>query len=206
IYEIDTIWESPEITNAGTITITIPASAVKVGHSYRVRCRHKDDTDRWSQWSEPIQFVTTEALSAGVLSYLRITERMYNPTAGGGYDNDEYEFIELKNTGPNTLDLSYVSFTDGVTFDFNDSNVTSLDPCEFVLVVSNQSAFESRYGTGLSSSIAGGYTGHLANGGEHIELAITGTEPSPSSAMRTVAAGLWPPTAQAIRLCPSIRR
>jgi hypothetical protein len=95
---------------------------------------------------------------------------MYNPAAGGGYDNDEYEFIELKNTGPNTLDLSYVSFTDGVTFDFNDSNVTSLDPCEFVLVVSNQSAFESRYGTGLSSSIAGGYTGHLANGGEHIEL------------------------------------
>ncbi|MHC4364653.1 MAG: CotH kinase family protein, partial [Planctomycetota bacterium] len=170
IYEIDTIWESPDITDAGTTTITIPASVVKVGHAYRVRCRHKDDTDRWSRWSDPIQFVTTEALSAGVLSYLRITEMMYNPAAGGGYDNDEYEFIELKNTGPNTLDLSYVSFTDGVTFDFNDSNVTSLDPCEFVLVVSNQSAFESRYGTGLSSSIAGGYTGHLANGGEHIEL------------------------------------
>ncbi len=170
IYEIDTIWESPEITNAGTTTITIPASAVKVGHSYRVRCRHKDDTDRWGHWSDPIQFITTEALSAGILSYLRITEMMYNPAAGGSYGNDEYEFIELTNAGPNTLDLTYLSFTDGITFDFNDSNVTSLDPCDFALVVSNQPAFESRYGTGLSSKIAGRYTGHLANGGEHVEL------------------------------------
>jgi hypothetical protein len=76
----------------------------------------------------------------------------------------------LKNTGLSTLDLTYVSFIDGVTFDFNDSNVISLDPNNFVLVVSNQAAFESRYGTGLSSKIAGQYSGGLNNGGEKIEL------------------------------------
>jgi len=129
-YEIDTIWESGEITPFDN-AITIPASAVRVGHSYRVRCRHKDDTGRWSHWSDPIEFITTEALSAGILDNLRITEVMYNPPDGSGYDNDEFEFIELKNTGPNSLDLTYVSFVDGITFDFNDSNVTSLDPCDF---------------------------------------------------------------------------
>jgi hypothetical protein len=169
-YEIDTIWESEDINDANT-TVTVPASVVKVGHTYRVRCRMKDDTDRWSHWSDPNQFTTTEALSAGILDDFRITEMMYNPPdppPGDPNNNDNFEFIELKNTGPNTLDLTYVSFTDGVTFDFNDSNVTSLDPCDFVLVVSDYNAFRARYGT--SFNIAGQYTGNLANGGEHVEL------------------------------------
>jgi len=169
-YEIETFWESPEVTSSGTTTVTIPASMIKPGHTYRVRCRSKDNTGRWSHWSDPGEFTAGEPLSAGVLANLRITELMYNPAAGGIYDNEEYEFIELKNTGPNTLDLTYVSFTDGITFDFNDSNVTSLAPSDFVLVVANQSAFESRYGTGQSSKIAGNYTGSLANGGENVTL------------------------------------
>jgi len=168
-YEIETLWESEEITPFQS-DINIPASVVRVGRTYRVRCRMKDDTGRWSHWSEPNQFTTGEPLSAGILDNLRITEVMYNPPDGSGYDNDEFEFIELKNTGPNSLDLTYVSFSDGITFDFNDCNVTSLDPCDFVLVVRNQAAFESRYGTGLSDKIAGEYEGGLNNGGEQVEL------------------------------------
>jgi hypothetical protein len=162
-YEIDTLWESSDITDPCATSVTIPAPVVRVGHTYRVRCRHKDSTGRWSRWSSPVQFTATEALSAGVLADLRITEVMYNPLGGS-----DYEFIELKNTGSTTLDLTYVSFTNGVTFDFNDSNVTSLDPCEFVLVVNNQAAFQYRYGTSLN--IAGEYTGSLANEGETVEL------------------------------------
>jgi hypothetical protein len=169
-YEIEPLWESAEITNPAVTTATVPASVVKPGHTYRVRCRAKDNTGRWSHWSDADEFTAGEPLSAGVFANLRITELMYNPAAGGSYDNEEYEFIELKNTGPNTLDLTYVSFTDGVTFDFNDSNVTSLAPGGFVLVVANQSAFESRYGTGQSSKIAGNYIGSLANGGENVTL------------------------------------
>ncbi|MHC4157658.1 MAG: lamin tail domain-containing protein [Planctomycetota bacterium] len=179
-YEIDTIWESAEITDINNTTITIPASMVRVGRTYRVRCRMKDydpsyPTDpnqcRWSHWSDPNQFTTTEALSAGILDDFRITEMMYNPPdppPGDPNNNDNFEFIELKNTGGTTLDLTYVSFTDGVTFDFNDSNVTSLDPCNFVLVVSDYNAFRARYGTNFN--IAGKYTGNFANGGEHVEL------------------------------------
>ena len=167
-YEIETVWESPEITSPSNTTITVPASVVRVGRTYRVRCRMKDNTQRWSHWSDPCQFTTTEALSAGVLNDLRITEMMFNPTAAGGYDNDDFEFIELKNTGTTTLDLTYVSFVNGVTFDFNDSNATSLGPCDFVLVVSDQNAFKLRYGAGLN--VAGQYVGRLDNGGESIEL------------------------------------
>jgi hypothetical protein len=114
-YEIDTIWESEEITNFNS-NVTIPASAVKVGRTYRVRCRMKDNTGRWSHWSTPSQFVTGEPLSAYILNNLRITEMMYNPadpSANDSTDNDEFEFIELKNIGDEPIDLTYVSFIDG---------------------------------------------------------------------------------------------
>jgi len=172
-YEINAVWESEEITDFNS-SITIPASAVRVGRTYRVRCRMKDTSGRWSHWSDPNQFVAGEPVSAYILENLRITEVMYNPADGPGYDNDDFEFIELKNTGPQTLDLTYVSFADGITFDFNDSDVTSLDAFDFVLVVRDQAAFESRYGTSLSGKIAGEYKDNvqnsLNNGGENIRL------------------------------------
>ncbi|MCJ7778235.1 MAG: hypothetical protein MUP16_07980, partial [Sedimentisphaerales bacterium] len=54
-YEIDAVWESDELTTFNS-TVGIPASAVKVGSIYRVRCRMKDNTGRWSHWSNPVQF------------------------------------------------------------------------------------------------------------------------------------------------------
>ena len=177
-YEIESVWESEEMTTF-QYEIQIPASVVKVGRTYRVRCKMKDDTHRWSHWSEPNQFVTGEPLAANILQDLRITELMYNPvdadTAKGelDVDNDEFEFIELKNTGDEEFDLTYVSFVRGVTFNFSGSSVTSLGPGEFVLVVRNKAAFESRYGTSLSGIIAGQYKDtdtKLANSGETIEL------------------------------------
>jgi len=171
-YEIDDAWESEKITDFIS-DIQIPASAVNVGRTYRVRCRMKDNTGRWSHWSEPVQFISGEPLSAGVLENLRITEVMYNPTVPSPddpTDNDEFEFIELKNIGDENLDLTYVSFVDGIAFDFSDSSVTSLGPGEFVLVVRNRAAFELRYGTSLSRRIAGEYSGKLSNNGEDISL------------------------------------
>jgi hypothetical protein len=175
-YEVETLWESPEITNASQLTIQIPASVVEPNHLYRVRCRMKDNTGRWSHWSDPNQFVAGEPLSAGVLENLRITELMYNPapanTAKGeqNVNNNEFEFIELKNTGDEPLDLTYVSFTNGVTFGFDGNSVTTLGPGQFVLVVRNKAAFESRYGTDFSSRIAGQYTGKFDNAGENVTL------------------------------------
>ncbi len=169
-YEINAAWESEEIaTFAGDITI--PAAVVQPGRTYRVRCRMKDTSGRWSRWSNPVQFVAGEPVAAGVLADLRITELMYNPPAmDAGIDNDEFEFVELKNTGDETLDLNSVSFDAGITFDFAAGQVKSLGPGEFVLVVKNEEAFLSRYGEALSGLVAGEYTGKLANDGEEISL------------------------------------
>ncbi|MHC4439405.1 MAG: lamin tail domain-containing protein, partial [Planctomycetota bacterium] len=172
-YEIDSVWESDEIADAVDRSIKIPASAVRVGRTYRVRSRAKDSSGRWSHWSYPVQFETSEPMSAGILEDLRITEVMYNPPpppAGDSTDNEEFEFIELKNIGDENLDLSYVSFIDGITFDFSDGGITNLGPGEFALVVRNRAAFVSRYGSNLSDRIAGEYSGKLSNNGENITL------------------------------------
>ncbi len=169
-YEITPIWESGEV-GAFQNTLAVPAAVVRAGRTYRVRARFKDNTERWSHWSSPVQFVAGRPIAAGIVQDLRITEIMYNPAAADGFDdNNEFEFVELKNTGDEALDLSGVSFTAGITFDFADGAVLALEPGEFVLVVKDQSAFESRYGNGLSPRIAGVYSGRLDNSGENLRL------------------------------------
>jgi len=120
-------------------------------------------------------------LSLGTLADLRITEMMYNPAAANtakgelNVDNNEFEFIELKNCSVDEpLDLTYVAFTAGVTFNFSTAPpaLKTLAPGEFVLVVRNAAAFNSRY-PGLSGRIAGAYTGKLDNSGEQIVLVDT---------------------------------
>jgi len=171
-YEIETVWES-ETSAQVDDEVLVPASVVEAGRTYRVRCRMLDDTGRWSHWSDPIQFTAGTSPSTGLLADLRITEVMYNPAdtaEDAGLDNDEFEFIELKNVGAETLDLSSVSFVDGVTFAFQDAAIVTLSPNEFVLVVRNRDAFELRYGPEVSGRIAGQYEGKLANEGESVKL------------------------------------
>ncbi len=169
-YEIEAAWESEEIRTFAS-DIVIPAAAVRPGRTYRVRCRMKDDTGRWSKWSNPVQFVAGEPIAAGILADLRITELMYQPPeTDSGVDSERFEFIELKNVGDETLDLSSISFTEGVTFDFATGAVRSLGPGRFVLVVKNTSAFLARYGQDLLPLIAGEYDGKLANDGETVSL------------------------------------
>jgi hypothetical protein len=57
-YEITPVWESVEST-AFVADLTVPASAVKVGHTYRTRVRMKDQSGRWSHWSPPSQFTVS---------------------------------------------------------------------------------------------------------------------------------------------------
>lgn len=96
--------------------------------------------------------------------YLRVTELMYDPIGGS-----DYEFIELCNTGPDTLDLTHVAFTDGIEFTFADGYITSLAPGEYLVVVEDEIAFASRYGAS-GINVAGHYIGKLENSGEEISL------------------------------------
>jgi hypothetical protein len=97
---------------------------------------------------------------------LRITEIHYNPLDDSTTENSggEYEFIELKNIGTETLDLSSMYFSRGITYFFPSD--ASLSPGGFIILSSNKYAFYTRYGF----QAFGEYDGQLDNNGETIAL------------------------------------
>lgn len=102
--------------------------------------------------------------------YLRVTEIMYHPSLLAGNTNsaEAFEYVELRNTGPQALNLTGVRFTSGIEFDFSGGAVTNLAAGGRVLVVRNAAAFAARYGA--VASIAGQFAGALENGGEMLRL------------------------------------
>lgn len=103
--------------------------------------------------------------------YLRVSELMYHPAAAptnSVYRTEDFEYIELINTGPAALDLAGIHFTNGLAFTFSGSAVTQLGAGQRVLVVHNRAAFLSRYPQ--AQNIAGEYLGSLSNGGERLTL------------------------------------
>jgi hypothetical protein len=107
---------------------------------------------------------------------LRITEIMYHPPPpppGLATNEEEFEYIELKNVSASTLSIGGYTISGGVDFTFP---ARTLAAGERVLVVKNQAAFLSRY-PGLAGGIAGTYTGSLENGGERLVLQGRYAEP-----------------------------
>ncbi|MBP7053782.1 MAG: CotH kinase family protein [Phycisphaerae bacterium] len=106
---------------------------------------------------------------------LAVSELHYHPSdptavelAAGFSDEDDFEFVELVNSGTAPLDLAGIRFVDGIEFDFAAGSLTLLAPGQHVLVVRSLKAFETRYGLGLP--VAGEYDGRLSNAGEPIRL------------------------------------
>jgi hypothetical protein len=124
------------------------------------------------QWS-----ALNEALFVPEQNYrnLVVSELMYNPgpasaseIAAGFEDSEDFEFLELLNTGQTTVSLEGLHFAEGIEFDFNSGSVTSLGPGEHLLLVEDRAAFEFRYGTGRP--VTGQYTGQLRDEGETLQL------------------------------------
>ena len=108
--------------------------------------------------------VTSTLQERPLREFFKISEIMYDPKGGA-----DYEFIEVTNTGPEPLDLTNVSFNDGIDFTFINSDVTSIDPGEYVVIVKDFSAFTSRYGSS-GIIVAGEYNGKLSNDGEKLSI------------------------------------
>jgi len=139
--------------------VTIP---IHQATTFRARV-YDSGLDEWSALNEATFSIGTD---------LRITEIMYHPPAsekGSPWPGDEFEFVELKNTGIDVIQLERVKFIRGIRFDFGTSEVTSLAPGEITVLVRNLSAFESLYDTS-DIQIAGEYEGRLDNNGEEIIL------------------------------------
>src|SRR6185503_2370269 len=132
----------------------IYSAPLTVDENLSVRARVKVGTN----WSPAVEALFT---TAQYFRNLAITEIMYNPPGSTNVDGDEFEFLELKNTGPNNLNLSALSFTSGITFNF--TNGTRLGPGGFFVLARNKAQFQARY---PGVPVNGVYTGRLANEGE----------------------------------------
>lgn len=109
--------------------------------------------------------VTDSSNTTSVLASLRITEVMYNPATGG------VEYIELRNTGLQPINLTGVTFEDGQPFGAYTFGNESLASGEYLCVTENVAAFRTKYGNSIRLSLTGAWTaGNLNNGGERITL------------------------------------
>jgi hypothetical protein len=119
--------------------------------------------DTWSAIHKITLFVNSDFTS------LKITEINYHPLDGDTLSDDEYEFLELKNTGSTKLVLTGTYFENGITYVFPEGS--SLDAGKYLVLASNSKEFKNRYGF----SPFGTYSGKLDNGGERLTLcAATG--------------------------------
>lgn len=96
------------------------------------------------------------------------SEIMYNPlpSATNSADDDQFEFLELRNVSASAVNLSGAYFSDGITFTFPAG--ASLAAGGYGLLVRNIASMTNRYGA--LTNILGVYTGKLANEGEQVTL------------------------------------
>ncbi|MDA3881466.1 MAG: CotH kinase family protein [Prolixibacteraceae bacterium] len=117
-------------------------------------------------WS-PLQKVVLRN-SESNFSNLKITELHYHPedeiSGDDSVSGKKYEFIELKNTGENLIDMSNIEFTEGIIYHF--PLETILMPGEFYVIASDPACFAERYGRFSDGSFAK----NIANDGERISL------------------------------------
>ena len=87
---------------------------------------------------------------------IAITELYFQPEslsipeiAAGFSSNLDFEFVEIMNTGNETVSLAGVQLTDDARFAFPADSPQTLEPGEYGLLVARIEAFETRYGQGL---------------------------------------------------------
>lgn len=112
--------------------------------------------------------------ASAVMNQLRITELHYHPlpptpselALDPGLDANEFEYVELQNTGNSTINLDGISFSEGIRYTFP---ATSLPPGGYVVLAKNPSAFAQRH-PAAPGILLGPYDGYLSNDGERIQI------------------------------------
>jgi hypothetical protein len=142
------------------------STPIAVTNNMRIFARARNGT----AWSPPVAATYVIATPS-----LRITELQYHPAAppaGNTNDADNFEYIEVRNVGPEPLGLNRFQLKGGIDFTF--PNV-SLAAGESAVVVRHAAAFVARYGS--VPRILGTYSGQLNNNGEQIILEGSVREP-----------------------------
>ena len=134
-------------------------------------------TGSWSPLNTA--FFTVDTVPADATNVV-ISELHYHPAEPAtpeeiavSRDRDNYEFVELLNIGPRSIDLSDVEFSDGIAFVFPPNTV--LGAGARAIVVRNEAAFTARYGELPDGVVIGQYSGRLSNDGEQVILTSSST-------------------------------
>ena len=174
--------------------------AIKLGDPFiltetsTVKARvHRSSVFGAKDWSALLEatFVVDAVPVAG--NSLVVSKLNYRPSGASteesvaGFTRKDFEFLELMNISSERVDLREAAFVRGISFDFVDANLMTIDAGATVLLVKNKEAFELRYGT--EHAVAGVFDGSLSNDGERLEIRA-GTE-SISDFSYNDAAG-WP--------------
>ncbi|MHC4556292.1 MAG: lamin tail domain-containing protein, partial [Planctomycetota bacterium] len=104
-----------------------------------------------------------------------INEIMYHH----GTRDERYEYVELHNKSTSTVSLSGWSFTDGITYDFNEvSQVTEIPPNSYLVVAKDPILLESVYDNlTIGVNLVGPYSGGLDDHSERIRLSYPFEDP-----------------------------
>jgi hypothetical protein len=159
-YEIEATWQSEPLTTF-TANQTFPPGSCRTGQVCRVRVRVKNNWGRWSHWSPPVEFMAG-APAQPPATGLQITEIMYHPGQSGFVPENEFEFIEFKNTGPTPINLSNARISGGISYSFPVG--TTLQPGAFLVLAENKEWFSHLYGY----EPFGQYGQKLSNTGDHL--------------------------------------
>ncbi len=157
IYEVEEKWSSGEISTFAA-TYTIPHQALlEENRTYKFRVRYKDNTGRWSHWSDPVSLKATAARNP-IIPTIVINEISYTTMTGCS------EFIEIINGEDQPVDISNYSFTDGIDYTFPSGTILAAG--QAVVLAEDSLSFVQNYGI----SPFGKYGGGIQADGEHLVL------------------------------------
>jgi hypothetical protein len=151
----------------GAVFGTAYTGPIAIGQTTLVKARVLNTNGEWSPLSE-----ATFTTPSGVP--LIISEIMYNPPDIGLVDGDEFEFLEIKNTGASPVVLAGMKFTAGIDYTFPAG--ASLAPGAFLVLAKNTAQFNAKY-PGITVFGQYGPGTSLSNGPETVTLADVGNNP-----------------------------
>ncbi len=157
--------EDPRITGGEKSTAAISSQysfSFDVSETTVVNARIKNGSE-WSSLSKIVFAKSTEDYSN-----LRITEIHYHPdeliNGSDTVSGQDMEFIELKNTGTSSINISGIMIDSAITYQIPERTV--LTPGDFYVVASKPRVFYDIYGLNPS----GNFKKNLSNSGEYILL------------------------------------
>ena len=155
------------LSNNGPVNLNVSTNIRVVARSWNPAHRNVTGANNPpinSIWSGP-----SAASFYTAVPPLRITEIMYHPpdpAVGNTNDADNFEYIEVRNTGSTPLNVNRFRLRGGVDFDFPNA---ILAPGEYAVIVHHAAAFLARYGS--TARVLGVYTNDvLSNDDDRLVL------------------------------------